>query len=95
MLDLWDVRSNLSGATTPDQIGPRSNSNEKVLWTPKSSRITGVSPSDYLMPYPGQSMGKFYSSTEMQSVYFAALAELVIFVLRLFKTAAKMHEYTI
>ena len=43
----------LSGATTLGQSGPRSNGNEGVLHIPQSSSITGTSPSDCLVSYPG------------------------------------------
>ena len=42
----------LSGTPTPGQNGPRSNSNERVLYIPQRS-WTGVSPSDDLVSYPG------------------------------------------
>ena len=47
----------LSGAATPGQSGPGSNSNEGVHRIPQSSSITGDSPSDYLVSYPGHSLG--------------------------------------
>ena len=47
----------LSGATTPGQSGPGSNSNEGVLHILQSSSITGTSPSDCLVPYSGHSWG--------------------------------------
>ena len=47
----------LSGATTPGQSGPGSNGNAGVLRIPQSSYITGTSPSDFLVYYPGQSLG--------------------------------------
>ena len=47
----------LSGATTPGQSGPWSDVNKGVLCIPKSSSITGASPSNYLVSYPGQSLG--------------------------------------
>ena len=46
----------LSGATTPGQSGPGSDGNEGVLSIPQSSK-TGASPSDCLVPYPGQLSG--------------------------------------
>ena len=42
----------LSGATTPGQSGPKSNSNEGVLHIPQISKA-GASPSDDLALYPG------------------------------------------
>ena len=50
------------------QSRPRSNGNEGVLSIPQGPSITGTSPSDYLVLYPGRSLG-FYPSTEVQSVY--------------------------
>ena len=35
------------------QSGPRSNGNERVHHIPQSSSITGASPLDYLLSYPG------------------------------------------
>ena len=43
----------LSGATIPDQSVPGSDGNEEVLCIPQSSRITGTSPSDCFVSYPG------------------------------------------
>ena len=65
----------LSGATTPGMSGPESNDNEGVLNIPQSSIITGASPSDCFMPYPGHSLGESYPLAEMQSVYSAAPAD--------------------
>ena len=45
----------VSSATTPGQSGH--GSNEEVLCNPKNSSITGASPSDCLMLYPGHSLG--------------------------------------
>ena len=41
----------------PGQSGPGSNGNERVLCIPQSPSITGTSPSDCLVSYPGQSVG--------------------------------------
>ena len=57
----------LSGATAPGQSGP-----EEVLHIPKSSGITGISSSDWFMPYLGHSLEEYCPSTEMQSVYSIA-----------------------
>ena len=67
----------LSGATTPGQSGLGSNGSEGVLRIPNSSSITGTSPSDCLVSYPGHSLGRgvSYPSAEVQSVYSTALAE--------------------
>ena len=60
----------LSDATTPGQSGPGSNGKEGVLYIPKSSSITGASPSDYLVSYQGHLLwGGSYTSAEMQSAY--------------------------
>ena len=62
----------LSGATTPGQSGPANDGNEGVFRIPKSSSITGTSPSDCLVPYPGQSLGGgSYPSAEKQSMAWA------------------------
>ena len=47
----------LSGATTPDQSGSGSDGNKRVHRILQSSSITGTSPSDCLVPYPGHSLG--------------------------------------
>ena len=47
---------------------PGSDGNEKVFCIPKSFSITGVSPSDCLMSYPGPTLEGSYPSVEMQSV---------------------------
>ena len=57
----------LSGVTTLGQNEPESNGTEGVLRISQSSRITGVSPSDCLVSYPGHSLRDFYLSAEMQS----------------------------
>ena len=66
--------SALSGATTPGQSGPGSGGNKGVLRIPQSSSITGTSPSDCLVSYPGHSSGG-YPSAEVQSVYSTAPAD--------------------
>ena len=47
----------LSGATISGQSGPGSNGNEGVFCIPQSSSITGTSPSDCLVSYPGNLLG--------------------------------------
>ena len=64
----------LSGATTPGQSGPGSDGNERILHIPQSSCITGTSPSDCLVSYPGHSLGESYPSVEVQSMYSTAPA---------------------
>ena len=46
----------LSGASIPGQSGPGSDDNEEVLHIPQSSSITGTSPPDCLVSYPGHSL---------------------------------------
>ena len=53
--------STLSDVTNPDQSGPGSDGNEGVLCIPQCSGITGSSPFDYLVPYPGHSFGGILS----------------------------------
>ena len=45
----------LSDATIPGQSGPGSNGNKGGLRILQSSSITGASPSDRLVSYPGHS----------------------------------------
>ena len=65
----------LLGATSPGQSGPGSNANEEVLSIPRSSSITGTSPSDYSMSYLGHSLEESYPSVEKQLVYSTAPAD--------------------
>ena len=60
----------------PGQSGPGSNGNEGVLRIPQGPSITGTSPSDCLVSYPGHSLGRggSYPSAEVQSVYSTAPA---------------------
>ena len=41
----WSIDRTLSGATTTEQICPRSDDNEEVFIIPQSFRIIGASPS--------------------------------------------------
>ena len=50
-ISIWHIDRALSGATTPDKSGPGSNSNEKVVHTPQSSRARAT-PLDGLISYP-------------------------------------------
>ena len=59
----------ISGAITPGQSGPGSDGNKGVHHIPQSSSITGTSPSDCLVSYPGHSLGGGFPSAEVQSVY--------------------------
>ena len=73
---IWPVDRTLSDAATPGQSGPENNSNEGVHSIPQSSRVTGTSASDCLVPYPGHSLaGGSYLSAEIQSVYSTAPAD--------------------
>ena len=60
---------------TPGQRGPGSDGNKRVPRIPQSSSITGALPSDCLVSYPGYSLGEFYPSAEIQSVYSVPLAD--------------------
>ena len=53
MSNSWPIDRTLSGVTTPGQSGSGSNGNEGVLGILQSFSITGTSPSNYLMSYPG------------------------------------------
>ena len=54
---IWPIDGTLSGATTPSQLGPGSDSNEGILWIPQSSSLIGTLPSDCLASYPGHLLG--------------------------------------
>ena len=58
-----------------------SDDDEEVLRISQSSSITGASPSNYLVLYPGHSSGESYPSTEIQLVYSAAPANWAIYSL--------------
>ena len=59
----------LSGATNPDQSGPRSDSNEGVLCIHQRSSFTGTSP-DCLVSYLGHSLWRrVYPFADKQSVF--------------------------
>ena len=53
---IWPIDRTLSDITTPGLSGPGSDGNEGVVHIPQSSSITGTSPSDYLVSYPGHSL---------------------------------------
>ena len=66
----------LSGATSAGHNGPESNGNKGILRIPQSSSITGTTPSDCLVSYPGHSLGvESCPSAKKQSVYFTAPAD--------------------
>ena len=52
---IWPRDRTLLSATTLGESGPGSNGNEGVLRIPSRSIITGASPSDGLVSYPGHS----------------------------------------
>ena len=62
----------LSGANTLAQGRPVSNGNKGVHRITQSSSITRASPSDFLVSYPGNSLGESYLSIEMQLVFSTA-----------------------
>ena len=70
---IWPIDRTLSGSTALGNSGPGSDGNKGVLHIPQSSNITGASSSDVLESSPGQLLGEFYPSAEMQSVYSIAL----------------------
>ena len=74
---IWPINRTLSGATTCGLSGPGSDAKEGVLWIPQSFRITGASPLDCLVSYPGHLLGESYPSAEMQSVYSTVSANWV------------------
>ena len=83
---IWPIDRTLSGATTPGPSGPGSDGNKGVLHIPQSSSITGISPSDCLMLYPGHLLGGgvlplcrdvvsvFYSPSQLGNVHLRHLA---------------------
>ena len=75
---IWPIDRTLSSATTPGYSGPGSDGNERILFIPQSSIITGTSPSDCLVSYAGHSLGGGYPSTEKQYVYSTASADWAI-----------------
>ena len=65
----------LSAANRAGQSGTGSDGNEGVLRIPQSSSNTGSSPSDCLVSYQRHSLEESYHSPEIQSVYYASLAD--------------------
>ena len=61
-------------AITPGQSRTWGDGNEEVLRILQTSSITGISPSDCLVSYPGHSLGESYPWAEKQSVYSTAQA---------------------
>ena len=87
---IWPIDRTLSGATTLDQSEPGSDGNDGVLRIPQSSSITGASPLDCLMSYPGLYLGESYTFAEMQSMYSIAPADRA----RLFNAKSCLHTHT-
>ena len=69
----------LPGTTTLGQSGPGSDGSDGLFHVPKSSSITGTSPSDCLVSYPGHSLVESYPSAEMQLVYLTAPVDWAVF----------------
>ena len=74
---VWPKDRTLSSAVTLCLSRPVSNGNKRIPFIPQSSSITGASPSDCLVSYPGQSLRECYPSAEMQSVYSTVSGEWV------------------
>ena len=74
----WAIDRTLSGATVPGQSGLGSDGYEGVLRILQSSSIIGALLSDWLVSYPGHSLGESYRSAVMQSVYSTAVADWAI-----------------
>ena len=53
---IWPIDRTLSGTTTLGKSGPDCDGNKGVLCVPQNSSITGASPSDCLVSYPGNSL---------------------------------------
>ena len=73
---IWPIDRSLSGTTNPGQSGPGSDGNEGVPRILHGSSITEASASDCLVSYPGHFLWRSYPSTEMQSVYSNAQADM-------------------
>ena len=79
---IWPIDKTQLRAITPGKSGPGSDGNEGVPRIPRSSIITGASPLDFLVLYPGHSLscvcacvcvcvwGGFCPSAAMQLVYY-------------------------
>ena len=72
---IWLIDRTLSGASTPGQSGPGSNSNEGVLHFPQIWKAE-ASPSDCFVSLSGHSLGEgSYFSAEVQLVYSTARSD--------------------
>ena len=76
---IWPIDSTLSGAATSGLNWPASDGNEGVILIPQGSCITGTSPIDYFVSYPGHSLVGSYPSAEKRSVYSTAPADWTTF----------------
>ena len=78
-LDLFNpLRGPLSLTTTSGESGPWNDGNKGVFHIPQSSIISGTSPSDCSVSYPGQSLGRSYPCAEKQSVSSTAKVDWAI-----------------
>ena len=85
-----------TGATILRQSGPGRNGKERVLQIPQSSSITGTSPSDCLVSYPGHSLGGgFSSSAEVQSVYSTISADWARYRVNIKTVLFQMIQFSI
>ena len=76
---IWPIDRTLSDATIPGQSAPENISNLGVLCFPQIFSITEASSSD-LVSYTGHSLGEFYQSAEMLSVYSTAPTDWAVFL---------------
>ena len=72
---IWPIDRTLSGGTSLGQSGPGSDRNKGVIYIPERSSITGASPSNCLVSYPGHLLRESYSSAKKQLVYSATSAD--------------------
>ena len=72
---IWPIDRTLPSATAPGQSEPRNDGNEGVHCKPQSSSISGTTPSNCLVSYPGHLLGESYPFAEMQSVHSTAPAD--------------------
>ena len=66
---VWPTNKTLSGATL-SQSGPGSDGNKGVLCISQSSSITRTSTSNWLVSYPGHSLGRDLTSLQRSSFVF-------------------------
>ena len=73
---IWPMAGTLSDTNKRSQSELGSDGNEKVLYIPHSSGITGASPSYCLGLYRGYSLVRVGLTPLKQSVYFIASADV-------------------